>query len=272
MRREIVLLLVMGLLSLCLPACSRLERLNIVRPTAERGAYTQVAPVYEVSDKRVQKSSLAAADTLAGALDLYRAGQVDLADRQARQALQRDPGSADAHSLLAAIATSRGDGEAAGKHYAEAVAISPDNGVYANNYGTWLCGHGRAGESLAWFERALADPAYPTPADALANMGTCAERAGLSERAEANWRRALSLDPVNLPALAGLAGLQSTHGNGLEARAFVERWLELAPNDPDALQLAARIEAEKGDNVAAERYLSRFRRLAPTLPPAAQPQ
>ena len=49
MRRE-ALLLCMAV-SLLAAGCNRLERLSIVKPTAERGDWTQVAPDYEVSDK-----------------------------------------------------------------------------------------------------------------------------------------------------------------------------------------------------------------------------
>jgi len=257
----------------CLAAgCSRMDRLSIVRPTAERGDYTHVGQRYEVSDKDQKTSPLASADLVAGAAGLYQAGQVDLAERQAREALRRDPASSDAHTLLAAIANSRGDARAAGEHYAKAAAIAPANGNYTNNYGAWLCANGRAAESLDWFERALADPGYATPVDAMANAGTCAQRAGLPERAEANWRRAISREPANAQSLAGLANLQFERGRFLEARAFVERWLGVAPNDQEALRLAARIESALGDKVAAERYLSRLQSIPRSGPPATRAQ
>ena len=270
MRPERLLLLAALLASLA--GCGRLERLNIVRPTAERGDFTQVAPVYEVSDKGQRTSPAASADLVAGASSLYQAGKLDLAERQAREALRRDPASGDAHTLLAAIASTRGDPAAAGVHYGKAAGIDPANGTYANNYGSWLCANGRAGESLGWFDRALADPAYPTPVNALVNAGTCARRLGQLAQAEARWRQALASDPVNPQALAGMAGLQFEQGRHLEARAFAERWLAVAPNDQEALRLAAQIESALGDNVAAERYLSRLQSIPRSGPPATRAQ
>ena len=148
---------------------------------------------------------------------------------------------------------------------------APATGAYANNYGTWLCGNGRAAESLAWFEKAIADPNYPTRAAALANAGTCANRAGQPEQAEANWRQALAMDPGELQSLAGMAALQFARGRYLEARAFAERWLALSPVDAEGLQLASSIEQKLGDNVAAQRYLSRLQAIpsgSPTAPRA----
>ncbi|QDA55934.1 type IV pilus biogenesis/stability protein PilW [Thermomonas aquatica] len=243
--------------------CSRLERLSIIRPTAARGDYTQVAPTYEVSDKGRKGAPVAVSQLLANATGLYRAGRMDEAERLARQALKADARSGDAHTLLAAIATARGNAAEAGSHYQQAVAIAPANGAYANNYGTWLCGNGRAAESLDWFDKALADPGYPTPAAALANAGACADSAGQQDRAEAQWRQALALEPGNLPSLSGMAALQFARGQYLEARAFAERWLALAPTDAEGLQLAARIEQKLGDNLAAERYLSRLEAISP---------
>ncbi len=265
-------LLLMALMLASVAGCGRMDRLSIVRPTAERGDYTHVGQRYEVSEKERKASPVASADLVAGAAGLYQAGQVELAERQAREALKRDPASGDAHTLLAAIADSRGDAAVAGEHYAKASAIAPGNGSYANNYGTWLCANGRASESLAWFERALADPGYPTPVTALANSGTCAERAGNQGLAESSWRRALAIDAVNPASLRGLAMLQFARGRHLEARAFAERWLAVRPMDQEALQMAARIESSLGDKVAAERYLSRLRALPPDSLPASRTQ
>ena len=257
MRRELLATCVSA--ALLATGCSKLERLSIVKPTAERGDWTQVAPEYEVSDKGRKAAPLAAVQLLAAATEAYRAGDPDLAAQQAQKALRADPRLADAHTLLATIAGARGDSATAGKHYQQAVATSPAIGAYANNYGTWLCANGHAADSLAWFDKALADPSYPTPAAALGNAGTCANRAGQADRAEASWRQALALDAGELQSLAGMATLQFARGRYLDARAFVERWLALAPADAEGLQLASRIEQKLGDNVAAQRYLSRLR-------------
>ena len=236
--------------------------MSIVRPTAERGDYTQIAPTYEVSDKGRKAAPMAAVQLVAVASEAYRAGDLELAEQQARRALKSDPKLADAHSLLAAIASDKGDNAAAGKYYEQAVALAPGVGAYANNYGTWLCANGRAAESLGWFDQALADANYPTPTAAMANAGTCANRIGQFDRAETNWRQALALDPAELQSLAGMATLQFDRGRYLEARAFAERWLALVPSDAEALHLASGIEQKLGDNMAAQRYLLRLQAIS----------
>jgi type IV pilus assembly protein PilF len=263
--------LVLAICVLATTSCRQLERLTIVRPSASRGEYRKVAPTYDVSGKDKKRSEPAsAAQLVASASASYEAGRFDQARQQALKAIKEDPQSGDAHTLLAALASRSGDDAAAGDHYRKALATAPGNGAYANNYGIWLCGNGHAQESLAWFDKALADQAYPTPATALANAGTCAQQAGQLARAETSWRQALALEPNLLSALAGMAGLQYARSEYLDARAFVQRWLAIAPQDPSGLQLAAQIEQKQGDNEAAQRYLLRLQAISPgasTVPP-----
>lgn len=243
--------------------CGVMNRLTFIRPSTGKGEYTKVAPTYDVSGgKKKGRDPGDAAMLLASATMLYQRGDLAGAEGLARKALKAQPGSGDANTLLGLVASARSDEAAAGKFYQAASAAAPGNGIYANNYGGWLCANGRAGESLDWFDRALADPSYPTPAAALANAGECAVKAGQPTRAETSWRGALALDANNLAALAGMAALEFGNGHYLEARAFVERWLALTPDDAAGLGLAAQTEQKIGDNVAASRYRSRLQAIS----------
>lgn len=241
--------------------CNQFERLTFVRPSTKPRGYTQVAPRYDVSGKQAQAVGDAVM-VLASATLLFQRGELDEAESITRRVLKSQPDSGDARTLLGLIADARGDHAAAGKHYAAATASAPTNGVYANNYGGWLCANGHAAESLAWFDRALADPTYATPVVALVNAGECAVKAGQPARAEASWRAALALDATNVAALSGMAALEYGRGRYLEARAFAERWLSVARDDPAGLQLAAQIEEKTGDNLAASRYRARLQAIS----------
>jgi type IV pilus assembly protein PilF len=251
--------------------CTQLERLTLIRPSAQPRGYTQLAPTYDVTGKKA-KSSTDPAMLLAVATDLYQRGELDEADRIVRKVLKAQPGSGDALTLLGAIAQARGDSAAAGKAYKAAVDSKPSSGLYANNYGGWLCETGQAAQALPWFDRAVADAEYLTPIAAMANAGTCASKAGLASQAEVYWRGALALEPVNLTALMGMAKLENGRGNALEARAFVERWLAERPEDADGLRLAAEVEQKLGDNAAASRYLSRLQAISPGSPSTPRTQ
>lgn len=257
--RSLLALVVLG--SLVAAGCSRL---TFIKPNTERGNYTQVAPDYNVRQNPDDKRRVALLDSLGLAGLALQRGDLDSAEAQARAALKIDSKSADVYTLLAMIADQRGQVDVAGGYYAKAVQLAPGQGGVLNNYGAWLCGHGRAADSLAQFDAALQDTSYTTPAAALGNAGACALRAGQTARAEENLRHALLLDPVNVAALGAMAQLSFNRGEYLDARAFMQRRLAVATADRDALLLAAQIEDRMGDAAAAAHY----RQLIPgTQPP-----
>lgn len=254
MRGAVVLAMAAMLL---LAACSRL---TFVKPNLKRHGDRPITPEYNIrDDDAATKGRMVAGDRVAMAEQRLRAGQLDAAETEVKAALKADPKSADAYTLMGMIEEQRGLSALAGSHYAKAAELAPDRGPQLNNYGTWLCGNGRAAESLAYFDRALADPAYPTPAAALANAGSCALTAGQTVRADRDLRSALTLDPANPVALAGMAENEFRAGRYFQARAFSERRLAAAPATRQVLQLASQIEQKLGDTAAAARYVQRMR-------------
>src|SRR5690606_12293765 len=247
-----------------LSACSRV---TCVKPSRARGAYERVGPEYTLEEDAREAARMQALKHAILAEDALRAGRLDAAAREARQALELDPGSSEAHTLLAVVAERQGRGQDAGKHYEQAVRLAPRRGVTLNNYAAWLCRNGREADSLPVFDRALADPGYATPAAALANAGTCALRAGRPELAERALRRALEYDRDNVVALETMARLSYQGGDYLQARAFSQRRLAAAPATAQVLLLASQIEQKLGDSAAAARYGRRLRAEFPNATP-----
>lgn len=240
-----------------LAGCSRL---TFVKPSAARGDSRQVARVYDFSDDgRKGRAADSVRDHLLRGEQALREGRAAAAAEEARQALKIDDRDPLAHTLMA-LALERQDRAAdAGGYYARAAALAPASGPALNNYGSWLCLNGRAAESLDWFDRALADLGYATPASALANAGACATEGGQPQRAERDLRAALRLDPVNVVALEALARHLYAQGEYFEARAFSQRRLDAGPATPAALLIASQIEEMLGDKAAAARYVRRLR-------------
>jgi len=254
-RPEVRLLL--ALLAM-LTAASGCSRLTFVRPSFDRKDFEQVAHEVHVSDKD-RRSEVDVRDRVVLAQKRLVAGDVAGAQREAAAALKQNPNAADAHTLMAAALERGGNAAKAGEHYRRAAELAPASGAALSNYGVWLCGEGRAAESLAWFDKALASPGYATPATALANAGICAVQAGQGDRADRDLRRAIALDPANATALGALAEREYRAGRAFEARAFSERRLAAAPADPHTLMLASQIEEKLGDRAAAARYVQRLR-------------
>lgn len=236
------------------------SRLSFVKPSAARGDSEQVARTYDFSDgdRDGKVAGSVRAHLLRGEQALHQGRPAD-AETEARKALKIDDRSGLSHTLLALALDRQERADAAGDHYRRAAELEPGSGPALNNYGSWLCLNGRAAESLAWFDRALADRSYASPASALANAGACAVDGGQPGRAERDLRAALRLDPVNVVALEALARHLHGQGDHFEARAFSQRRLDAGRATPAALLIASQIEEKLGDKAAAARYVQRLR-------------
>lgn len=248
------LVLLAGVLAVAVGGCKS-------QPKARLGP--SEAPVYSVRDPDNVRRQVRLQDLLALAARDMQVGNLDAAERKAREALKLAPESPDALVLMAGIDERRGRTQQAGESFRRAAEQAPQRGDVLNNYGAWLCQQGRPAESLAWFDRALQAPGYATPAEAQANAGGCALDAGQLERAERDLRAALSTLPGNPVALEAMAQLSFRQGRYMEARAFAERRIAAAPATRSVLQLASQIEARLGDRAASDRYIQRIRKEFP---------
>ena len=229
-----------------------------------------VAPRYEVRDSRAVRQRVEQQEQLGLAVERMRAADYVAAERMARAVLKAQPSSVDAYTVLAAIQSSAGNAAAAGESYRKAAELEPGRGDLLNNYGAWLCANGHPAEALVWFDRALADAGYGTPAAALANAGGCALQSGQNERAQRDLRRALELDPINAYALESMARSEYRQGRYFEARAFSQRRLAAASATPSVLQLAIQVEERLGDKAAASHYQEQLRKEFPDAVTAPQ--
>lgn len=202
-------------------------------------------------------------------------GELETAQEKLRRAIELNPQSVDAHTLLGVLNERIRRPEIAERFYRRAVELKAEDGNVNNNLGAFLCGQGRYDEAQRHFDVAINDPFYKTPAVASANAGVCARQAGDAERAEQYFRRALDLDRTNLTALYEMAGLSHARGDNLRARAFLQRYEARQQADAALLVLAVRVETALGDQKAAAGYRQRLAELYPDfeLPPdLATPQ
>ncbi len=242
------------LLVLVLTGCNRV---TLLRPNTSRKGFESTGHEVVITNNGRSNASSALARVQIAQQSLAK-GDYAQAEREAKQALKTDPKSAGAYTVLAIAQDRTGRAAVAGQHYRKAAELAPTQGGMLNNYGTWLCSNGRAAESLAWFDEALAAPGYQTPAVAWGNAGSCALEAGQTARAERSLRQAIALDPQNQVALSAMAELEFKAGRMMAARAFSQRRLAAAPADPAALVLASQIEYKLGDKAAADAYVRRL--------------
>lgn len=191
-----------------------------------------------------------------------------------RLALQSDPDSAEVHGVMAMIQEADGELAKAGKSFDRALKLAPASGAVLNAHAAWLCRQGKVDAADLEFSRALRDPDYLTPIQALANAGKCAHKARRWAKAEQYFRHALEFAPEERQLLFLLADTELQQGQTLEARAFIQRRDALGA-DAATLDLAAKIEDAAGDRVSAARLRQRlddeFPTYVPTVEGAATP-
>ncbi len=215
-------------------------------------------PARKQDEQEAQASKLAALNVQLGA-GYMREGRYQVALDRLNKALEYDPDSADAHTVLAVLYERIRKPEQAEQHYRKAVELQPDNGEAQNNLGTFLCRQQKFDQAEQHFRQAWNNPFYKTPAVALTNAGSCAMKAGKPEQAERYLRQALRLDGEYPDALFLLARLMHEQGNHFKARAFLQRYEATGQVRPDAYWLGYRIEYALGDLKASKVYAARLR-------------
>jgi len=201
-------------------------------------------------------------------VDYARNGQLKMAEEKLQRALEQDPRNAPAHSALAFVYQQLGDAESAERHYRRSLSLNSDDSQVRNNFGVFLCGHGRAKEGEEYLQQAARDTRYATPEAAWTNAGVCF-RSRDADKAEAYFREALRVNPAFPDALEQMVGLSVQKQDYLRARAFMQRYEQTGRSSPQALWYAAQAEGALGDWEAARKYQIRLKREFPASEEAA---
>lgn len=199
-------------------------------------------------------------------------GQYEIAMEKLKKAVASDPDFAPAHTMSAVLYETIGETEDAGIHFKEAVRADPDNGDVNNNYGSFLCRTGEGNRAGPYFETALEDPFYQTPALAMANAGSCALNMGELGKAEEYLRKSLAYDNTFPDALLSLAALSYEREDFLRARAFLQRYEGTGPMTAESLLLGYRVENRLNNPREAVRYRNELIQKFPGTPESAEAQ
>jgi type IV pilus assembly protein PilF len=204
-------------------------------------------------DPATQRNDAARVHTELGQKYLQQ-GQTEIALEKLNKALQFNPDYVDANTVIAVLYESINDLPKAEEHYRRAAQLKQKGGAENNNYARFLCREGHYDEAQTYFQRALADPFYKTPALAMGNSGACLLKAGKREEAEKVLRQALALNPNDAETLLSLGAVLYDKGEYFNARAFVQRFEGLSQPRPDALLLGRNIELRLGNAGGASEY------------------
>jgi type IV pilus assembly protein PilF len=163
------------------------------------------------------------------------------------RALQIDPRSAEALTLIAVSYQGQQENELAEQHYRRALRADPRHARALNNYGAFLFAQGRYREALEPLRTLVRDPSYPDRARAYESLGLTERHVGNTERAREAFERALSIDPHMPRSTLELAGIAYRAGDLPGARRFYDTFRATAQQTPASLCLGLRLARAVGD-------------------------
>jgi type IV pilus assembly protein PilF len=202
----------------------------------------------------------------------YQQGNYNVALEELRVALTLDPVYPAAFGILGLIYMDLGDRPKADESFQRALRLAPRDADLNNNYGWYLCQTGRAKESIGFFNLALEDRLYTTPAKPLHNAGICSLKANDLANAEAYFRRAFQVEPANPVTNYQLALLNLNKNQFDQARFYAKRLLDNFDANSQTLYLAVCVETKAGNSSAAASLAQQLRRRFSASPEATRLQ
>lgn len=192
-------------------------------------------------------------------LRYYNSGHLQRAMEKSVKAMKQDPNLPEAFYAAALVQQKVGDLEVAEKFYRRAIELQPFFSQAHQDYAVLLCKQKRYAESDIHFEQALKDFNYAKPDQIYLYAANCALLANNTAKAEVNFRKVLEVNPFSYVALYEMAKLKYHQKDYLAARAFLERLLGVlaktnkAPNS-GILYLGYQIETALKDKKQAVAY------------------
>ncbi len=199
-----------------------------------------------------------------------RQGKPQVAIGVLQRAIKQDPKLADAHSTIAIAYDQLGSLDDAEAHYKKATQLESDNSNSANAYAVFLCRHNRWKDAEPYFQKAVSNVKYETPEVSYTNAGVCALNAGDREKAEQNFRAALTRSPTYADALEGMLQMSYQDKNYMQARAFLARYRDVKPVNAQVLWMCFNIEDQLKNHDAANRCAVQLREGFPDSPELEQ--
>lgn len=160
----------------------------------------------------------------------------------------------------------------ADESFRRALSLAPGSAEVNNNYGWFLCDvQNRPNDAMAYFDKALADPTYPSPQVANLNKGICSSRMGQYGLANAYYERALAVAPWFAPVQKEMARTQMQSGNMRDADYLFRQYQsKVDVLSADDLLLGWKIARALGNSQAAYEYEAQLRANYPYSPELEQ--
>jgi Tfp pilus assembly protein PilF len=176
-----------------------------------------------------------------------------------------NPDNVSLHNDAAELNAQAGRLDAAARHFAEVVRLTPGSAAAAYNLGTVLLRQSNVEQAQHWFEQAVAiDASY---ANAYRSLGVIAQQTGRVAEAFGYYREALALAPQDAMSHHNLGVFLQSTGRMDEALGEYRAAVRLNPTMPDAHYGIALILKQQGRLAEAITEYRQALRLRPEWPP-----
>lgn len=180
--------------------------------------------------------------------------KLELAKENLLLAIEQDPNNVQVQNSIAFLYEKLNDIQRANSHYQKALNLAPDDWSVQNNYGRFLCEHGKSKQGLELLTKAIATPLNDNPWLALTNAGRCQEITQQAQKAEIYFKQALNLNNSYAPALLEMQKISYLNTDYLGAKTYLQRYLAVAGQTATSLWFALHTELALGNKSLAKQY------------------
>jgi len=173
------------------------------------------------------------------------------------RAIQLDPGSAHAHTMLGYVFQLEGENADAEQLFRKAIKLDSKYSLARNNFGAFLFQQKRYEEAVEQLLKASEDRLYARRSQVFENLGRCYQELGKHQDAEAAFLRSVQLNPSQNLALLELSEARFKQKNFVEAQAYYDRYKKVARQNARSLWLGIQLAQIFGreDEVASNALL-----------------
>lgn len=138
--------------------------------------------------------------------------------------------------------------------YKKALREAPRNGDVLNNYGVFLCKHGRYDEAQGAFQRAIEQPYYYLVSASYENAAYCELKSGQRDKAKEKFAKAVDHEPNRVRSSLQLAKMEIEDGELEQARFRLFNFHKRYGYRPFGLLLLVKLESSAGRDDEVGRY------------------
>lgn len=192
------------------------------------------------------------------ALGYFQQGKTNIALDEIKLAIAADPTFSDAYSLRGLVYMALNDFAFAEESFNKALSIRQKDPNVLHNLGWLKCQQSAYTLSLAYFEQALANPAYMERAKTLMAQGLCQVRAGLLQEAESSLLKSYEYDAGNPVTGYNLSKLLFQKNDFTRAQFYIRRLNNTDFANAESLWLGIKVERQMGNLQAVEQLASQL--------------